>query len=124
MIPPKILWSGFRRPVVSSWPPNERSTSIRLKRHGGRHRGRVKRALPRGTHIEEIPGESKTSKPHRTAPLRPDTKSLRLVLFQLDIPQNAGALMRLAACLGVGVDIIEPCGFALSNKRMKRAGLD
>ncbi len=49
---------------------------------------------------------------------------MRLVLFQPDIPQNAGALMRLAACLGVAVDVIEPCGFALSDKRMKRAGLD
>ena len=49
---------------------------------------------------------------------------MRLVLFQPDIPQNAGALMRLAACLGVAVDIIEPCGFVLSDRRMKRAGLD
>ena len=49
---------------------------------------------------------------------------MRLVLFQPDIPQNAGALMRLAACLGVAVDIVEPCGFALSDRRMKRAGLD
>ena len=82
------------------------------------------RALPRGRHIEEIPGESKTSKLLRKTLPRPDAKSLRLVLFQPDIPQNAGALMRLAACLGVAVDIIEPCGFVLSDRRMKRAGLD
>ena len=49
---------------------------------------------------------------------------MRLVLFQPDIPQNAGALMRLAACLGVAVDIVEPCGFLLSDRRMKRAGMD
>ena len=36
---------------------------------------------------------------------------MRLALFEPDIPQNAGALMRLGACLGVAVDIIEPCGF-------------
>ena len=49
---------------------------------------------------------------------------MRLVLFQPDIPQNAGAMMRLAACLGVAVDIIEPCGFLLSDRHLRRAGLD
>jgi len=49
---------------------------------------------------------------------------LRLVLFQPDIPQNAGTMMRLAACLGVAVDIIEPCGFLLSDRHLRRAGLD
>ncbi len=49
---------------------------------------------------------------------------MRLVLFQPDIPQNAGALMRLAACFGVGMDIVEPCGFLLSDRRLKRAGMD
>lgn len=49
---------------------------------------------------------------------------MRLALFQPDIPQNCGALIRLAACLGVGLDIIEPCGFLLDDRRLKRAGLD
>lgn len=49
---------------------------------------------------------------------------MRLVLFEPDIPQNAGALMRLAACLGVPVDVIEPCGFHLEDRRLRRAGLD
>ena len=49
---------------------------------------------------------------------------MRLVLFQPDIPQNAGALMRLAACLDVALDIIEPCGFLLDDRRMRRAGMD
>jgi tRNA (cytidine/uridine-2'-O-)-methyltransferase len=49
---------------------------------------------------------------------------MRLVLFQPDIPQNAGTLMRLAACLGLGVDIIEPCGFILDDRRVRRAGMD
>jgi tRNA (cytidine/uridine-2'-O-)-methyltransferase len=49
---------------------------------------------------------------------------MRLALFEPDIPQNAGALLRLGACLGVGVDIIEPCGFILDDKRLRRAGMD
>ena len=49
---------------------------------------------------------------------------IRLALYQPDIPQNTGALMRLCACLGVPLDIIEPCGFALSDKNLKRAGMD
>lgn len=49
---------------------------------------------------------------------------MRLALYQPDIPQNTGAVLRLAACLGVGVDIIEPCGFLLDDRRMRRAGMD
>jgi tRNA (cytidine/uridine-2'-O-)-methyltransferase len=49
---------------------------------------------------------------------------LRLALFEPDIPQNAGALLRLAACLGVEVDLIEPCGFLLDDRRVKRVALD
>lgn len=49
---------------------------------------------------------------------------MRLALYEPDIPQNAGSLMRLGACLGVGIDIIEPCGFLLSDRNFRRAGLD
>jgi tRNA (cytidine/uridine-2'-O-)-methyltransferase len=49
---------------------------------------------------------------------------MRLALFQPDIPQNAGALIRLGACLGVEIEIIEPCGFILSDTRLRRAGMD
>ena len=49
---------------------------------------------------------------------------LRLALYQPDIPQNAGSLMRLCACLGVAMDIIEPCGFLLSDRNFRRSGLD
>lgn len=49
---------------------------------------------------------------------------MRLVLYQPDIPQNAGAIMRLAAGLGVAVDVIEPCGFLLDDRRLRRAGMD
>lgn len=49
---------------------------------------------------------------------------MRLALFQPDIPQNLGAAVRLAACLGAPLDVIEPCGFPLSDKALKRAALD
>ena len=49
---------------------------------------------------------------------------MRLALYEPDIPQNAGSLMRLGACLGVGVDIIEPCGFLLTDRNFRRAGMD
>jgi tRNA (cytidine/uridine-2'-O-)-methyltransferase len=50
--------------------------------------------------------------------------ALRLALFEPDIPQNAGALLRLAACLGVAVDVVEPCGFLWSDRHLRRAGMD
>ncbi len=49
---------------------------------------------------------------------------LRLALYEPDIPPNTGTLIRLAACLGVAVDIIEPCGFQFSDRALKRAGMD
>lgn len=49
---------------------------------------------------------------------------MRLALYQPDIPQNLGAAIRLAACFGAGLDVIEPCGFPLTDKAMKRAALD
>ncbi len=49
---------------------------------------------------------------------------MRLALYQPEIPQNTGTLLRLGACLSVGIDLIEPCGFPLSDTRMRRAGMD
>lgn len=49
---------------------------------------------------------------------------MRLALYQPDIPQNTGTILRLAVCLGLPVDVIEPCGFVLSDRRLRRAGLD
>src|SRR4051812_27208186 len=48
----------------------------------------------------------------------------RLALYQPDIPQNTGTMLRLAACLGLAVDIIEPAGFDVSDRNFRRAGLD
>lgn len=49
---------------------------------------------------------------------------MRIALFEPDIPQNAAALIRLGACLGVPIDVIEPCGFLFSDSGFRRAGLD
>lgn len=49
---------------------------------------------------------------------------MRLSLFEPDIPQNAGAMLRLAACLGVPVDLIDPLGFVFDDKHLRRAGMD
>lgn len=49
---------------------------------------------------------------------------MRLALYQPDIPQNLGGILRLAACMQVMVDVIEPCGFVLEDKRIRRAGMD
>lgn len=49
---------------------------------------------------------------------------MRLALYEPDIPQNAGAVMRLGACLGVAIDLIEPCGFLLEDRRLRRAAMD
>lgn len=49
---------------------------------------------------------------------------MRLALFQPDIPQNVGACIRLSACFGVGLDVIEPVGFRFDDRAMKRAALD
>ena len=49
---------------------------------------------------------------------------MRLALFEPDIPQNLGAFIRLAACLGVPLDVIEPCGFPVADRRIRRAAMD
>lgn len=49
---------------------------------------------------------------------------MRLALYQPDIPQNLGAAIRLCACLGLPLDVIEPCGFPLTDAALKRAALD
>jgi tRNA (cytidine/uridine-2'-O-)-methyltransferase len=49
---------------------------------------------------------------------------MRLALYQPDIPQNTGTILRLAACLGVGVDVVGPTGFDMTDRALRRAGLD
>lgn len=49
---------------------------------------------------------------------------LRLALFQPDIPQNAGTMIRMAACLGIAVDIVEPAAFDVSDRHFRRSGMD
>jgi tRNA (cytidine/uridine-2'-O-)-methyltransferase len=49
---------------------------------------------------------------------------MHLALFQPDIPQNTGTILRLCACLGVSAHIIEPAGFPISDRHFRRAGMD
>jgi tRNA (cytidine/uridine-2'-O-)-methyltransferase len=49
---------------------------------------------------------------------------MRIALYEPDIPQNAGTILRLAACLGVEAHIIEPAGFPVSDRAFRRAGMD
>lgn len=49
---------------------------------------------------------------------------MRIAMYEPDIPQNLGAMMRLSACLDLPLDIIEPCGFIWSDKKIGRAAMD
>ena len=49
---------------------------------------------------------------------------MRLALYQPDIPQNTGAVLRLGACFKVPVEVIEPCGFPFDDKRLRRSAMD
>jgi len=49
---------------------------------------------------------------------------MRIALYEPDIPQNAGSVLRTAACFAIAVDVIEPCGFVWDEKRLRRAGMD
>jgi tRNA (cytidine/uridine-2'-O-)-methyltransferase len=50
--------------------------------------------------------------------------ALRIALYQPDIAGNTGTMLRFAACMGLSVDIIEPAGFDISDRSLKRAGMD
>ncbi|KXF76712.1 tRNA methyltransferase [Paramesorhizobium deserti] len=50
--------------------------------------------------------------------------NFRIALYQPDIPGNTGTILRMAACLGIGVDVIEPAGFDISDRALRRAGMD
>ena len=52
------------------------------------------------------------------------TVMINIVLYQPDIPQNLGACIRLSACMGAAVHLIEPCGFPVDDKKLKRTGMD
>ena len=51
-------------------------------------------------------------------------QDIRLAIYQPDIPQNLGAMIRLCACFGVEIDLIEPCGFPFSIKSLRRTAMD
>ena len=53
-----------------------------------------------------------------------DNKSINIALYQPDIPQNTAAIIRLCACFNTTLEIIEPCGFQLDDRRIKRVAMD
>src|SRR6187401_1212019 len=59
------------------------------------------------------------SKAHRDYP-----RAMRLCLFEPEIAGNVGAIMRLGACMGLAVDLIEPMGFAWDDRRVRRTAMD
>jgi tRNA (cytidine/uridine-2'-O-)-methyltransferase len=63
------------------------------------------------------------TKPDRLSPAAPEGR-LTLALYQPDIPQNAGTMLRTCACLGVDAAIIEPAGFPVSDRHFRRSGMD
>tara|TARA_Y100001936_G_C16052715_1_gene658891 strand:- start:87 stop:578 length:492 start_codon:yes stop_codon:yes gene_type:complete len=60
-----------------------------------------------------------TTTPYKTMEIRP-----KIALYEPDIPQNTAAIIRTCTCLGSDLEIIEPCGFLLSDKRFKRVVMD
>jgi tRNA (cytidine/uridine-2'-O-)-methyltransferase len=56
--------------------------------------------------------------------MKHDNNTLSLALYQPQIPQNTGTLLRLASCIGIHIDLIRPFGFVLDDKNLKRAGMD
>ena len=52
------------------------------------------------------------------------TPAVRIALYQPDIAGNTGTILRMAACMGLAVDLIEPAGFDISSRALKRAGMD
>jgi tRNA (cytidine/uridine-2'-O-)-methyltransferase len=68
---------------------------------------------------------SRTPMPDLTQGVVPPTvAAMRIALYQPDMAPNVGTLLRLAACLGVAVDVIEPCGFPFGARALRRAGMD
>src|ERR1700724_2081563 len=67
-----------------------------------------------------LPARTARSFRHRTAPI----SAMRIALYQPDIPQNTGTVLRLCACLGIEAHIVEPAGFPTSDRAFRRAGMD
>ena len=57
-------------------------------------------------------------------PRSPPTPAMRIALYEPDIPQNTGTILRLCACLGIEAHIIEPAGFPVTDRAFRRAGMD
>ena len=76
--------------------------------------------------VADFAGAENITEPGRAPAAAPDkaAAALCLALYQPDIPQNAGTLLRACACLGVAAALIEPAGFPTDDRRFRRAGMD
>lgn len=74
--------------------------------------------------MEFVPIAKAETRRRSRRPLPENTAAMRLALFEPDIPQNTGAMLRLAACTGIAVDLIGPCGYLLDDRRLRRVGMD
>ena len=108
----------MRPKATTSRPSRERARFCTLARPCPARRDLVDRAWagypPAALALESL-------KPPMILPAAAD---IGLALFQPDIPQNAGTMLRTCACLGVGAHLIEPAGFPTSDRHFRRAGLD
>ena len=112
-IPRRFRCSPARQPPQGSYTVEEAELCDRLPHKSAANRLPVARSRM-----------VRCRRPVLQARARLRTDHLRLALFEPDIPQNTGALLRLAACFGVPIDLIEPCGFVLDDRRLQRAALD
>src|SRR6478735_6477254 len=82
-------------------------------------------APPRKPPPASRPASHPCKPPLTEAVLPPMTDRMpRLAIYQPDIPQNTGTMLRLSACLGVPVEIIEPAAFDVSDRNLRRSGMD
>src|SRR5258708_3493476 len=91
--------------------------------------GRSEATQTGGVLLAPLPGECKcrlagTHKPGLAGTEPPRISAMRIALYQPDIPQNTGTVLRLCACLGVEAHIIAPAGFPTSDRAFRRAGMD
>jgi tRNA (cytidine/uridine-2'-O-)-methyltransferase len=122
------------RLAIPSWPGLSRPPAPR--RAAGarpwRRMAQTLRARTSGTSAAERRGWPGQARPRREGSgegvAHPATlaqgSGMRIALYEPDIPQNAGAILRLGACMGVPVDIIEPCGFLMDDRHLRRAAMD
>ena len=94
-------------------------SAVRITRAGLCHRSGLWRYPRASRAVDRLPHAARA-----LAMAAPRAAAMRLALYQPDIPQNTGTMLRLCACLGVEAHIIEPAGFPVTDRAFRRAGMD